>query len=507
MRILDSYRNIKWRSSGVAFLDKGMVMSAKSRLSVDTSVFNGVSVKIIGKKISGNGLLNLYFKKKNGEILYCKDIKFTKSSWSEYSFKFNEKVVDGIFEISRSNKSFGRVEIGSVIIEDNRPIIIPEKDEESYLENTGYLNFYLKNIALNKKIVVIIPYGIYGGAEVYIKSIFSRVKNILNIEFLYLSENRLSFEMPNLNIKHRNVRTLERLSAVLINHKYDTIIFYNSKKVYNLISKIKQEKKINSKIIEIYHSDFIWKDAVARSRERSGVDYIFKISQDLASDISGVPDCDKMLMPVGIDTSIFIRKEDINLRGELGIPKGKTLFGLVARLSPEKNVEYALKLVKDMDDIHLAIIGSGPLSSNLKNFAEENNINNVSFLGYKKNVNDFYNIFDAFLLTSKMEGTPISILEAMSYCLPIYSTGVGQIANNFAHLDNFNILSGILETDREIIGSQINMPNYYQNLREYVIANHNIEKISNKFFEKVLNSSLSFREKSDTAEIIIGEYI
>ena len=136
-----------------------------------------------------------------------------------------------------------------------------------------------------------------------------------------------------------------------------------------------------------------------------------------------------------------------------------------------------------------------------------NDINNVSFLGYKKNVNDFYNIFDAFLLTSKMEGTPISILEAMSCCLPIYSTDVGQIANNFAHLDDFNILSGSLEEDRELIENQTNLSNYSQNLREYVVANHNVEKISNKFFEKIISSSLSFWEKTEAADLIVGEYV
>jgi glycosyltransferase involved in cell wall biosynthesis len=160
-----------------------------------------------------------------------------------------------------------------------------------------------------------------------------------------------------------------------------------------------------------------------------------------------------------------------------------------------------------MEDIHLAIIGSGPLSSNLKSFVKKEQIDNVSFLGYKKNVNDFYNIFDAFLLTSKMEGTPISILEAMSCCLPIYSTGVGQIANNFADLHNFYILNGLLENDREIINNQRNMPNYCQNLREYIVANHNIEKISNKFFEKIFSNALSFKEKSRKANIIVGEYI
>jgi glycosyltransferase involved in cell wall biosynthesis len=160
-----------------------------------------------------------------------------------------------------------------------------------------------------------------------------------------------------------------------------------------------------------------------------------------------------------------------------------------------------------MPNIQLLIIGSGPLGVNLQKFANENNIDNVLFLGYKENVKDFYNIFDSFLLTSKIEGTPISILEAMSCGLPIYSTGVGQIENNFGHLDNFNILSGTLDADRELIKKQIGLSNYYQNLREYIIKNHDINNVSNKFFSNILNNSLSFKERDETSRIILGEYI
>jgi len=507
MKILDSYNNIKWKSSGVSFVDKNIVMSAKSSLSTGILSFKNAKIKIIGKKISGNGILKLYIKKKSGEIFFQKEIKFTKSSWSEYSFECKENIDNCIIEISRSKNSFGRIELGRVIVSDDRiikPIIKKPKEKRS--DEVRQMELYMQSISFNKKIAVIIPYGIYGGGEVYIKNIFSKTKDMFHIDFLYLSKNKLEFELSNPNIKHKLIRTLDRLSATLISHNYDTVIFYNSKKIYDVISKLKEKKKITAKVIEIYHSDFIWGDAVANTRSRSGVDNIFKVSEELTKDIVGVLDKNKILMPVGIDTSVFIRRENRELRKELGI-RGETVFGMVARLSPEKNIEYALSLVKGLEDIRLLIVGSGPQEGRLKAFAKEHNIDNVLFLGQKNNVSDFYNIFDAFLLTSKMEGTPISILEAMSCCLPIYSTGVGQIANNFASLDNFNILSGSLKSDRKLIKSQIDQQNYHQNLREYIIKNHNIKAISNKFFMNILSSALTFREKSRDSKVIFGEYI
>jgi len=293
----------------------------------------------------------------------------------------------------------------------------------------------------------------------------------------------------------------------LINNKYDAVIYYNSRSVYDVVSGLKKDKLINSKIIEIYHSDFTWKDAVAKLRTRSNVNLIYKVSKELADDISGISNTDKILMPVGIDPRVFIRNENIELRKELGIDNRKTIFGMVARLSAEKNIEYALKLVKGLDNIQLLIIGSGPLEGRLKTFAKEHEIDNVLFLGYKQNIKDFYNIFDAFLLTSKMEGTPISILEAMSCCLPIYSTDVGQIGCNFRHLDNFYILNGSLESDRKLLETQESLPNYCQNLREYIIDNHDINIVSNKFFINILNSSLSFKLKDEESRVVSGEYV
>jgi glycosyltransferase involved in cell wall biosynthesis len=506
MNILDSYKKNNWKTKGVMFSDKNIIMNSKSKLSSELSNFNSVSIKIIGKKISGNGHLILSIKNKKNEILFSKNVNFTKTSWSEHSFKFKNKVENGVLELSRGKTSFGRVEIGRIVLDDNRPKVMPKKrrGNDSHFDN--YLNL-LSQFSLKKKVAVIIPYGIYGGGEVYLKNIFANTKDIFNIDFLYLSKNTLKFEMSNTNIKHKDIGNLNRLSATLVNNRYDTVIFYNSARVYNVVSKLKVEDKINSNIIEIYHSDFLWQDAVAKLRERVGVDFIFRVSQNLAVDILGVPDERKMFVPVGIDTKLFIRKENTELRSKLGIDKNKTIFGMVARLSPEKNIEYALRLVKGSRDIHLLIIGSGPLSGALQRLVKEDKIDNVSFLGYKNNVQEFYNIFDAFLLTSKIEGTPISILEAMSCSLPIYSTDAGQIKNDFGHLDNFHILSGSPDDDKEFIKRQINMPNYCQNLREYIVENHNIDIVSNKFFTNILNGSLNFIEKDKDTVIVSGEYI
>ena len=119
----------------------------------------------------------------------------------------------------------------------------------------------------------------------------------------------------------------------------------------------------------------------------------------------------------------------------------------------------------------------------------------------------YYNIFDAFLLTSKIEGTPISILEAMSCGVPVFSTSVGQIKNHFSHLDNVTMLSGSLAEDRSVLLEKKDSLNYCQILRDYILENHNINYISKKFFANILSNSLSFVEKDDSEIALRGEYI
>ena len=95
----------------------------------------------------------------------------------------------------------------------------------------------------------------------------------------------------------------------------------------------------------------------------------------------------------------------------------------------------------------------------------------------------------------------------MSCGLPIYTTGVGQISNEFSHLENFHILNGNIEDDVEILRSQIDAPNYYQNLREFILENHDLKKVSSKFYESIADNLPVFEDIKKDATVLLGEYI
>ena len=105
---------------------------------------------------------------------------------------------------------------------------------------------------------------------------------------------------------------------------------------------------------------------------------------------------------------------------------------MVARFTPEKNHYLAMDIVKELlnkgMDIELNLLGDGECMQDVLAYASSLKISgSVNFIGYKDNVNDYIRDSDALLITSKTEGLPMSMLEAMALGVPIISTPVGEI--------------------------------------------------------------------------------
>ena len=101
---------------------------------------------------------------------------------------------------------------------------------------------------------------------------------------------------------------------------------------------------------------------------------------------------------------------------------------MVARFSEQKDHALLLNAVRDIDirDIKVQLVGDGPLLPNIKSLAESLNIGDrVQFLGNRRDVPELLTHSDIFVLTSKWEGFPITILEAMRAGLPVICSDVG----------------------------------------------------------------------------------
>lgn len=119
-------------------------------------------------------------------------------------------------------------------------------------------------------------------------------------------------------------------------------------------------------------------------------------------------------------------------RNELGIDGSVPLVGTVANFTPKKDhagLFQAFELVRRrIPEAVLILVGSGPLEDQLRADASARGLaESVRFLGSRDDVPSLLPALDVFVLGSRFEGLPISLLEAMAAEVACVSTRVGGI--------------------------------------------------------------------------------
>ena len=121
-----------------------------------------------------------------------------------------------------------------------------------------------------------------------------------------------------------------------------------------------------------------------------------------------------------------------------------TVFRFVDVKQPLLWLDAASELHKIMgDNIRFELAGDGPLLQRSIQYAKDLGISKqVDFLGYRSDVVEVLSGFDAFLLTSSIEGLPNVLIEAQAMGVPVISTDAGGASETF--IDG---VSGILVRD------------------------------------------------------------
>lgn len=144
-----------------------------------------------------------------------------------------------------------------------------------------------------------------------------------------------------------------------------------------------------------------------------------------------VPGKNLYLVPgVGVDLNEYREDRFPNkVRQELGIPEGKLLVTCVAEFSKNKNHRLLLQAWRGLeqnlrDDVYLLLVGEGATEGPCKEMVKKNNLRHVIFLGFREDVPHILNESDIVVLTSKREGLPKCIMEAMACGKPVIATAV-----------------------------------------------------------------------------------
>lgn len=119
-------------------------------------------------------------------------------------------------------------------------------------------------------------------------------------------------------------------------------------------------------------------------------------------------------------------------RKELNVPEGALLLANIARLVPEKGHLFCLDAFKQvLAEVHnavLLIVGEGRLKGDIeRKIAELGLERNVILTGFREDIPEILSAVDISLHTSLWEGTPLTIVEAMSSGKAVVATAVGGI--------------------------------------------------------------------------------
>lgn len=130
----------------------------------------------------------------------------------------------------------------------------------------------------------------------------------------------------------------------------------------------------------------------------------------------------------GIDPVPFLQASGARVQQELKL-KGGPVLTFVGRLAPPKDLLTLLKAFERIRGGSLILVGDGPLRLQVEQFVRRRSLNDrVALLGARTDIPEILAASDVFVLPSRWEGLPLTIIEAMMAGLPVIATRVGGVS-------------------------------------------------------------------------------
>ncbi len=216
------------------------------------------------------------------------------------------------------------------------------------------------------------------------------------------------------------------LNEIFLKGKYTGVYYQCNRKLYTLdIFKYAKKYNVPIRAIHSHNSTQPPMSFIEKIRSLSVECRLDKYVTDrfACSDEAGkwmFGDREYKVIKNAVDTSVFFynMKTREKVRKELGLDD-KLLVGTVGRLSEQKNPFYIVEIINKLcqinENIRFIHIGDGKLKEKVKEKIEEYSLRDkYLLLGLQKNVSDYMNAMDYFILPSKFEGFPIVLVEAQA---------------------------------------------------------------------------------------------
>jgi len=353
-----------------------------------------------------------------------------------------------------------------------------------------------------------------GGPATFVPKIAKYFQDELNyeIDILTLSDSKNLKIKDDFSVKriNRNLpiiyRWLKTIFTIYKLGKNKDLIFVNGLGTEVTIANIFLKKKIIRKIV----GDPAWERAYSKAKISESFDefqiknYGFSISLQKKVRSFSIKKSDIVITPsqhlknfiqnLGfknkieiINNGVFIPEENTNI-----FTNDQINITIVSRLVSHKNIEKIIRAISDLNNplIYLNIIGDGPELNQLQKISlKSNNKDNIIFHG-KLNRDDINHIFlksDIYVQASNYEGLPHSLLEAMSYGIPVLCTPVGECKEILGNEDRGYILdlpvskNNIKSKINEIIGEKNIANNKGERGKDFITEKYNLTNSFNLY--------------------------
>jgi len=162
------------------------------------------------------------------------------------------------------------------------------------------------------------------------------------------------------------------------------------------------------------------------------LDAVVTVSRLLGEQLAarGVPRARLHVIPNAWSGSARAPLERAEARRALGVPLEGPCIGWVGRLSAEKAPDVLLDALERLPERPwtAAVVGAGPLLGDLRDRAMRAGLGGrVVWCGHVPDAARLFRAFDIFVLSSRTEGTPIALFEAMAARVPAIVTRVGGV--------------------------------------------------------------------------------
>ncbi len=139
------------------------------------------------------------------------------------------------------------------------------------------------------------------------------------------------------------------------------------------------------------------------------------------------------VIPLGLDLAPLLAvgtgtERPGSLRSALGLGRDVPLVGVLGRLVPVKDHATLFEAMAKTPDAHLAVLGDGELRHSLEGLASHLGIaDRTHFTGWWDDVVTALADLDVVVLSSRNEGTPVALIEALAAGRPVVATDVGGV--------------------------------------------------------------------------------